>query len=169
MKVTVVPAQVTTVEDRIAGNLGLSQLLLLVTPVFGGCILYVILPPVGHAAVYKFVLMFLLLFACSLLAIRVRGKIVLFWLAVIVSYNLRPRYYLFDKHSLNGRETYAAPAVAVKEPPQAKPERQPETPALSVAERVRVENLMVNPAANLAFETRKGGLYVRIRQVKQES
>ena len=34
MKMTVVPAQVTTVEDRIIGNLGFSQILLLIVPVF---------------------------------------------------------------------------------------------------------------------------------------
>jgi hypothetical protein len=34
MKTTIVPAQVTTVEDRITARLTFTQLLLLVTPVF---------------------------------------------------------------------------------------------------------------------------------------
>ena len=42
MRTTVVPAQVTTVEDKIAGNLGLSQLLLLTLPVFGGSALFLV-------------------------------------------------------------------------------------------------------------------------------
>ena len=77
MKVTIVPAQVTTVEDRIAGNLGLSQLLLLTTPVFSGSLLYVVLPPVFHGAIYKLVLIVALFIICSLMAIRIKGKILL--------------------------------------------------------------------------------------------
>jgi len=45
MKTTTVPAQVTTVEDRLAGNLSLTQLLLLVCPVFVSCLIYVVFPP----------------------------------------------------------------------------------------------------------------------------
>jgi len=53
MKVTVVPAQVTTVEDRIVGSLGFSQLVLIVTPVFIAAALFAVLPPAMGSAVYK--------------------------------------------------------------------------------------------------------------------
>src|ERR1039458_6831582 len=106
MKVTIVPAQVTTVEDRIAGNLRLSQLLLLTTPVFSGSLLYVVLPPVFHGAIYKLVLIVALFIICSLMAIRIKGKILLLWLVVLVHYNLRPRFYVFNKLSTHGREMF---------------------------------------------------------------
>src|SRR5947209_20569411 len=97
MKVTVVPAQVTTVEDRIVGSLGLSQILLLATPVFGGTMLYAILPPNFHSAIYKLIVIALLFATCGLMAIRIRGKILLLWLIVMLRYNLRPRYFVFNK------------------------------------------------------------------------
>lgn len=166
MKVTVVPAQVTTVEDRIAGSLGLSQLLLLAAPVFGGSTLYIILPPTLHNAAYKVVIMVLLFLLCSLLAIRIKGKILLFWLATILRYNLRPRYYVFNKRSLHGREQYEDVAQVLEEAETSQSEKARIPLALSTAEVVELENLMDNPAANLSFESRKGQLYVRITEVK---
>jgi len=167
MKVTVVPAQVTTVEDRIVGSLGLSQILLLAAPVFGGSALYIILPPVMHASVYKVVLMVAFLLLCGLLSIRIKGKILLFWLVVILRYNLRPRYYVFNKHSLHGRSFHEASQTVdtADEATEVKQKARRRLP-LSTAQVVQLENLLDNPAANLSFETRKGYLYVRITEVK---
>jgi hypothetical protein len=167
MKVTVVPAQVTTVEDRIVGSLGLSQILLLAAPIFGGSALYIILPPVMHPSVYKVVLMVAFLLLCGLLSVRIKGKILLFWLVVILRYNLRPRYYVFNKHSLHGRSFQeATQSVATEdETTEVKRKAHRKLP-LSTAEIYKVQNLLDNPAANLSFETRKGYLYVRITEVK---
>jgi len=167
MKVTVVPAQVTTVEDRIVGSLGLSQILLLAAPVFGGSALYIILPPVMHASIYKVVLMVAFLVLCGLLSIRIKGKILLFWLVVILRYNLRPRYYVFNKHSLHGRNFHEASRSAeTKDETTDVKQRARRKLSLSTAEVANIQNLLDNPAANLSFETRKGYLYVRITEVK---
>jgi hypothetical protein len=170
MKVTVVPAQVTTVEDRIIGSLGVSQLLLLSTPIFGGTFAYAILPPLLHSAVYKLILIALMFAMGGLLAIRIKGKILLLWLVVILRYNLRPGYYVFNKRSLHGREQYNHP-LKVDEAEDTKPVRRPvkRRLPLTAAELVRLYGLLENPAANVHFEIRKGGsLYVRATEVKQE-
>ena len=86
MKITVVPAQVTTVEDRIVGNLGFSQMLLLIVPVFVGAGLFAVLPPAMGGASYKYVIMAIIAFFCALLAIRIRGKILAAWLVTILRY-----------------------------------------------------------------------------------
>jgi hypothetical protein len=169
MKVTVVPAQVTTVEDRIAGNLGLNQLMLLVAPVFGSSALYVILPPIFHYAVYKLVVIAFLFSVCALLAIRIKGKILLFWLVTLLRYSLRPRFYVFNKQTLHVREEYQAKRVEPEAETTTQPERIRRALSLSTAEIVKVQNFMENPAANLHFETKKGNLYVRITEVKPES
>jgi hypothetical protein len=171
MKVTVVPAQVTTVEDRIAGTLGLSQVLLLVAPIFLGAALYAVLPPNLHVAIYKLVVIIVLALTCSLLAIRIKGKIVLFWLVVVLSYNLRPRYYLYNKNSLLHREQYQLVSALETETDEETEtgERSP-LARLSVADTARVHAFLDNPAANLTFEnTKKGGLYVRITEIKEQS
>jgi len=170
MKVTVVPAQVTTVEDRIAGRLGLSQLMLLALPVFGGSALYILLPPNMKSAVYKLVIIIALMLVCSTLAIRIKGKILLLWLIVIFRYRLRPSYYVFNKNSLAGREEYEN----AKEPEE---DNEVETvrprlviPMLSPTDLVKVENLMSNPAAKVMYAaTKKGGLNVLITEVKEQN
>lgn len=169
MKITVVPAQITTMEDRIAGNLGLSQLLLLAAPVFGGSALYVVLPPNMHSADYKLIAIATLYVVCSLLAIRIRSKILLFWIILLLRYNLRPRYYVFNKRSLFGRDNYSPVKLAEEEEVSIKPQRVRKPLSLSVAELIGLQEIMENPAANLSFETKKGNLYVNITEVNQKS
>lgn len=170
MKVTVVPAQITTVEDRIAGNLGLNQLVLLCLPIFGGSLFYVVMPPTFHGAIYKYVIIGLIAIVSSSLAIRIRGKIVLLWLIVLARYGLRPRYYLFNKSSLHGREEYLNSKPVQDEQKTevvSKPVRGPLT--LSVTEALEAQSLLNDPAANASFiRDKKGGLYVHITEVQQE-
>jgi hypothetical protein len=168
MKTTVVPAQITTIEDRIAGNLGLSQLMLLSVPVFVGGALYMCLPPIMHGSLFKIGLFGLLLLSCSLLAIRIKGKIVLVWLSVIVRYNLRPRYYVFDKNIIFGRNTYKnnkAPEENNEkelDPVVRKPRK-----LLAANEIVSLHNILDNPAANLTFKNMKGDLRVLITEIEK--
>ncbi len=170
MRVTAIPAQITTVEDRIVGSLNLSQLLLLCTPVFTGGLLYAVLPPAMTISVYKLLILAVFIVACGVLAIRIKGMLVLHWAAILVRYWLRPRYYVFDKHSMHGRKQYKTTAAETAEEETAQtPERTRKVSSLSFEDAVNVQELIRNPAANVAFETRKGGLYVRITEVKQES
>jgi hypothetical protein len=168
MRSTIVPAQITTVEDKIAGNLGLSQLLLLVTPIFGGSALYVALPPFFDYSVYKLVIIVCFAVLCGILAIRVKGKILFQWIMTISSYNLRPKYYVFDKNSGYLREPdhkYHQPELTRA---TAKPEKTIKEllPRLSPAELFQMERLATSPGANLHFKTnRKGKLSVHITKV----
>jgi hypothetical protein len=166
MKVSVVPAQVTTIEDRIAGNLGLSQILLLTLPVFSGSALYILLPPFAHSATYKIVAITLLtLFSC-VLAIRIRSKLLLHWLVVLWSYNLRPRHYVYDKRSLAGRPVEAKKVHEETEEAHVV-SRHRQLLDLTTAEIARAKAYMEQPAANLSFTiNRKGDLRVLITEVK---
>lgn len=170
MKVTVVPAQVTTVEDRIAGNLGFSQLMLLAMPVFTSAALFVVLPPFYKGSLYKTILISVLFVVSSILAIRIKGKLVLFWIMTLLTYNLRPRHFVFDKRTTAGRETYSTAMQFEDEPVTVKQEvLERSSLNLSPAELVALSDLMEHPDANLSFETKKGGLYVRISQVESQS
>lgn len=172
MRTTIVPAQVTTVEDRIAGRLGLTQLLLLITPIFGGSAIFVILPPFFAYATYKVVLITCVAALSALLAIRIKGKILLFWMITLLRYNVRPRYYLFNKNSVHAREI-VLPADIEDEPAE-KTAEQAATPVrkinLSTAERVQIEDLLANPDANVHITAnKKGELRVHLTEVKQEN
>jgi len=168
MRTTVVPAQITTVEDKIAGRLGLSQLLLLISPVFSGSAVFVMLPPFFSYAVYKLVLIVCFAVLCGLLAIRIRGKILLFWAVILLKYNARPRYYVLNKNSTYARDIAQIlpeePAEHIEQVSLTSPKQLSH---LSLAEIVKVEALLKNPAANLHFKTdKKGGLSVHITEVK---
>ena len=104
MKMTVVPAQVTTVEDRIIGNLGFSQILLLIIPVFASAFIFGLFPPFMGGALYKYIIMASVALLLCILAIRVKGKIVANWIITVSKYNLRPKYYLYNKNVTTHRE-----------------------------------------------------------------
>lgn len=168
MRSTVVPAQITTVEDKIAGSLGLSQLILLTVPIFGGSALFVFLPPFFNYATYKVVLITVFAALCGLLAIRIKGKILLLWGVVLLRYNSRPKYYVFNKNNMHLRET--APVVKEeKATKQIKTKKKAHSllPKLSTAELVQAESILANPNANLRLEvTKKGRLNVRFTEVQ---
>jgi hypothetical protein len=170
MKSAIVPAQITTVEDKIAGNLTLQQMVLLAMPVFVNFVLYLILPRSMSLSAYKVVIMAIVFFFCGLMAIRIRGKILLVWATTIIRYNSRPRYYVFNKN-----DTYLRPPTAPIEEEVTATESAAATEAesklplvdMSTAEVVKLEGILANPAAKLSFISRKkGGLHVSITEVE---
>jgi len=94
MKSTTVPAQITSVEDDIAGSLSMTQVVLLVIPIFTSALVFAGLPPTMHLAIYKIILLIIFGLPPLLLAIRVREIIVLRWLLLVVGYSFRPKQYL---------------------------------------------------------------------------
>ncbi|MCA9328179.1 PrgI family protein [Candidatus Saccharibacteria bacterium] len=169
MKVTVVPAQVTTVEDRIMGALSFSQLMLLIIPVFFGGGLYLLAPPLLGSDLYKYIVMTTIALICITLAIRVRGKILAFWMVIILRYNLRPKYYLFNKNTSMFREDYAK-AVPETETATERTDlkKHAKLPRLELQEMSDLMAKLEHPAAKLRFETtRKGGLYVRLTEIEE--
>lgn len=168
MKATVVPAQVTTIEDRIMGNLGFSQLALFVIPVFVGAGMFIILPPVMHGSPYKYLVAILIGIICGVLAIRIKGKIILLWLVTILRYNLRPKYYLFKKSTATYREDYQTHKSDVLEETSMQQARQVNViPKLTFQDAMLVLQTINKPESRLRFEmTKKGGLNVRLTEVE---
>ncbi len=168
MKVTVVPAQITTVEDRVTGNLGMSQMILLAVPIFGGSALFAGLPPVMASALYKYIVIGIITVISCILAIRIKGRILLLWLVMILRYNLRPAYYLYDKRSSVFREVYAPIKDSMPKVAARKKAKVQTLPHISTTDAARIMSLIENPAANLRFATNKrGGLYVRITEIEE--
>lgn len=167
MRTTTVPAQITTVEDKIAGELSFKQLLLLVAPIFGSAAIYVGLPPFFASAPYKIVVIVCLFVVLGALAIRIKGKIVLDWLMILARYSSRPRYYLFNKNDTHLRDIPKpeAPQEVTEQVKAEKSEPVPQ-PRLSTADLVQIEQLITNPQANLHFRTdKKGAISVHITEV----
>ena len=169
MKMTVVPAQVTTVEDRIIGNLGFSQILLLIVPIFAAAGIFVLLPPFMGGALYKYVIMGIVALLFGLLSIRIKGKILASWLVTVLRYNLRPKYYLFNKNVTTGRDEYHGKAVApeAKEATEKKPVKKTSLNQLDIPTTARILATIENPATNFRLETgKKGNLHVRFTEIE---
>ena len=161
MKRAIVPAQITTVEDRIVGGLTPYQLALLLLPLCTGFIAYALLPPNFHLVIYKLVGVIVLELIGATLAIRIKDRLLLFWLLIIGRYNARPRFYVYDKNDTFLRDLpteQAAPAdepeaVIVKDATQ-KPAARPH---LGLPEIVKLEAIISDPRANLRFKAGKDG------------
>lgn len=168
MKVTVVPAQVTTVEDRIMGSLSFSQMMLVIAPVFVSAALFAVLPPTMGGSIYKYIIMGVIALLSCILAIRIKGKILALWLITILRYNLRPKYYLFNKNVTTLRADYTATADEANEKPKKVAAKPGATlPRLGLPETAKVLAAIENPAVRLRFETtKKGGLYVRLTEIE---
>ena len=103
MRTTIIPAQITTVEDKIAGSLSMTQILILMFPVLWTAMIYILFVPSMKLVGYKLTLILVATIICLILAFRIKEKIVAEWLGVLVSYRLRPKYWLFSKNDTTNR------------------------------------------------------------------
>ena len=114
MRTTIIPAQITTVEDKIAGSLNMTQILILMAPLLWTAIIYILLIPSMKLTSFKLVLIIISTATSGILALRIKDKIVAEWLGVLLKYRLRPKYYLFNKNDLTNR-TLDIPELPVEQ------------------------------------------------------
>ena len=94
MKSSIVPAQVTSLEDTITANLTLTQIILLIIPVFICAIVFATIPPMMRVSIIKLLTAMMLSLPCLILSLRIRGTLVLSWFKLIVLFFSRPHLYL---------------------------------------------------------------------------
>ncbi len=168
MKTTVVPAQVTTVEDKVTGSLSLQQLIMLTSPIFLGSIVYVLFPPFFKAEPYKIVVIVTIFTVFATLAIRIKGKLLIQWIAVLFRYNARPRFYIYNKRDsyLRIKHDESPTTKVTKQPPQ-KASSPIITTTVPISDKAVLEQIVIDPRARLRFRTnKKGGLDVHIQEIK---
>ena len=168
MKTTIVPAQVTSVEDRIAGNLSFKQLLLMIVPVFLSAALFAFLPPFASFQIYKAVISVAVLIVCLALALRIKSRLVVDWVVILSRYNLRPRFYVYNKNNQTARMVIAKQQAAKAKTEQTvtQPKQIPQF-AHNTNDEMTFEERLGNPAANLHFTfSKKGGLRVHIKEIR---
>lgn len=169
MKTATVPAQITTVEDKIVGNLTLQQLLMLGGPTFVDFAFYTIVPPTLKLNIYKFTIMIVVTLGSSLLAVRIKGKIVLEWTITIFRYNSRPRYFVFNKNNIYMREQQIKNHIDGEDKvTNKKKTAQKNVGQISQEDVIKVESIFRAKSANLNFVANKRGrLYVSTMEVEQ--
>lgn len=167
MRTTIVPAQITTIEDKVAGNLSFTQLMLLVAPVFLSGLTYAFLPPFVTFSAYKISIVGVIALVCATMAIRIKGRLVLDWLIVRAKYNARPEIYVHGINSIYLRDT------SVQNTKKEQPTESEETTTVIQYEKpklprlVRLEEALITPEADFHFRiNKKGGLNVHIKEIK---
>ena len=166
MRQTRIPAQITTIEDKIAGNLSFMQILLLMIPIVTSLIIYALLTPTMRIASYKVILFMVITCISMVLALRIKKRVVLQWLIMISRFNLRPRFYLFSKHDLYQRELIIDKAENVEILEKASQKTKAETKNQSVSELALIQQFLKDPSYSLSFKSGKGGIHVAFEQVR---
>jgi hypothetical protein len=172
MRTTVIPAQITTVEDKIAGNLNFTQILLFMTPILFSTLIYALMPVRMHLTLYKLPLILIISISCFILAIRIKGKIILQWLSILLRFNLRPKYYTFDKNDSTFRVMYVPLFEKKQFRLRKKVATQSKTNVIpakfDIKELVQIEKLIQDPRISLSFKTNGiggGKLNVAFKQI----
>ena len=162
MKTTITPAQITTVEDKIAGNMTFTQILFLIIPLITATAIYGIAPPRIQLSAVKIVLM-VLQFAIFLpLALRIKSKTLAEWLVIITRYRSRPRIYTFTKNDLEARELVQEKSEVIQTAKEATKDQEL-IPSVSFADQTKIEQLLKHPAMTIRLG-KKGGIDVALSQ-----
>lgn len=96
MKSSIVPAQVTSHEDTITANLTLTQIILLIIPVFICTLVLSTIPPFMHLTLVKLIIALFISLPFLILSLRINGTLVLALFKLRVSFYSRPHLYLMS-------------------------------------------------------------------------
>lgn len=157
MRTTIIPAQITTVEDKIAGSLNMTQILILMFPILWTAIIYVLLPVSMKLTPYKLGLILLVIGVCITLATRIKEKIVAEWLGILLRYHFRPRFWIFNKNDLTGRTADISdiPNISVTPRKSTKNYANIRKVNLDVADLVKLEHLIDSGKVAVRYQLEK--------------
>ena len=172
MRTTVIPAQITTVEDKIAGSFNLTQIMILMVPVFWTTIVYTLFIPQMHLAWYKIPLVLVVLVLSLILSLRIKGKVVIEWLMILLKYQNRPKYYMFDKNDSFLRTLdlphFEKKPIRLFKPKIVTLQVKRQTTKFDIADFIKLENIIGSPKYTVSFKSeRRGGINVAFEQLKK--
>lgn len=174
MRTTIVPAQMTTIEDKIAGDLSFLQIILLLSALIVATVIYLMFPVRLHFTLYKIPLILGSTIILGLLALRIKEKIILQWILLLTTYNLRPRYFVYDKNDWNGREKEDLSNLLNDSYEQinntnlvgAKARSSKKSLILSDQERLKLDKIITQDSSSVRFIfNRKGGMNVSVKKI----
>lgn len=144
MRTTIIPAQITTVEDKVAGSLNMTQVLILMTPILWTAIVYILLMPSMKLTSYKFVLIIISTTISGILALRIKDKIVAEWFGVLLKYRMRPKYWLYNKNDTSNRiiDIPNIPDIALVPRKSSKKAINKQKAEINISDLVRFEQLI---------------------------
>lgn len=106
----------------------MSQIFILMLPVLWTALIYTLVAPTMKLAPYKIALILFFTSICMVLSLRIKDKIVAQWLGIVLHYQARPKYWLYNKNDSTNR------VVDV-----------PEIPNIGLVAKKSVEKVIQNP------------------------
>ena len=157
MRTTIIPAQITTVEDKVAGSLNMTQVLILMTPILWTAIVYILLMPSMKLTSFKLVLIIISTTISGILALRIKDKIVAEWLGVLLKYRLRPKYWLYNKNDLTNRivDVPDIPDIVLVPTRSSKKAINKQKTEINIADLVRFEQLIDSGKVAVSYSLKK--------------
>lgn len=157
MRTTIIPAQITTVEDKIAGSLNMTQILILMFPVLWTAIIYILFAPIMKLVVYKLGLIGIVTLICLVLVIRIKDKIVAEWLGVVLRYHFRPRFWLYNKNDSSNRviDIPEIPDITVIKRKSTKKATNDQKTEINISDLVRLEQLIDSGKVAVRYQFEK--------------
>lgn len=129
--------------------------------------IYALTPPSMEFVLYKLIICSAFTIFSLILAIRFRDRIVAQWLNILARYNLRPKYYIYNKNVTDQREIIAPEIVVAKKAVAAKRKTKlvKITPP-SIKEVLQLDHVLDNSGFNLTYRVNKrGGLNVAFEKI----
>ncbi len=168
MRTTVIPAQITTIEDKIAGNLNLTQVFILMMPIFLTTVLFAFVPPLMKLTWFKGISILVSLIICLILSLRIKGRVVIDWLFILIKFNLRPKYYVFNKNEVYLRNVETSITKKKTTSIKVVKEIKKAVNELAEVESVKFSNIISDRNTSLSFKLNgQGGLHVAVEQIKK--
>lgn len=157
MRTTIIPAQITTVEDKIAGSLNMTQILILMFPVLWTAVIYILFAPAMKLVPYKLGLIGVVIMICLILVIRIKDKIVAEWLGVVLRYHFRPRFWLYNKNDSANRiiDIPDIPDIALIKRNSAKKTANDQKSEINISDLVRLEQLIDSGKVAVRYQFEK--------------
>ncbi len=169
MKIRNIPAQITTVEDKIVGNLSLTQMILLMIPIFWFMVVYALFYPFMQYSWYKLPIFLIIGLSSLILALRIKEKIILSWLTILLRFTTRPKYYVLNKNDSYLRHmdvmSFDKEKATAKVKLHEKEKKSVPDKAFSIRDFVKLENLLTDPRFSFSIKShKKGAVYVAFEQ-----
>ena len=102
MKTSIVPAEITTLEDSITAKLSLTQVIILVVPIILTVLIFCLTPPLFKFAYWKIIIVVGAGLPIISLALKIKSKLIFYWLLLLAKYYLRPKNYFLTIPSTKG-------------------------------------------------------------------
>jgi hypothetical protein len=125
-----------------------------------------------HIEVYKIILVLIVLLISLMLSLRIKGKVVLSWLVILFTYNVRARYYVFNKNDIFLRDIVLPKThknhVKLLEKVILTNEAKLKAKLPDIQDSIKIKNFIKNPNYSLSVKpNKKGGLYVVANKIEQ--